>query len=200
MRRILGHDRVVVRFIGLYALGLALFFTCWTLSYHLLPEGILRGVGILGRLAGESTADTATQEFTQIFSLNLIGWTLILACNYVLRVDYFSYGYLVPLAWMVMYAVTLGTNSFSIPMETRMAVSLSAFQRSGLWEMMAATLFAVTTDSISVNRSDSLRQASKPIPKKERLPFKREQWIAVIVSVLILALAAYREAYMIVNI
>jgi len=115
-------------------------------------------------------------------------------------VDYFSYGYLVPLAWMVMYAVTLGTNSFSIPMETRMAVSLSAFQRSGLWEMMAATLFAVTIDSISVNRSDSLRQASKPIPKKERLPFKREQWIAVIVSVLILALAAYREAYMIVNI
>jgi len=159
MRRILGHDRVVVRFIGLYALGLALFFTCWTLSYHLLPEGILRGVGILGRLAGESTADTATQEFTQIFSLNLIGWTLILACNYVL---------LVPLAWMVMYAVTLGTNSFSIPMETRMAVSLSAFQRSGLWEMMAATLFAVTTDSISVNRSDSLRQASKPPSRRRR--------------------------------
>ncbi len=200
MKQILGHDNLAIRFIGLYALGLALFFTSWLASYYFLPEGILRDVSIIGRLAGETAAETAYQEFIQIFGLNLLGWTFILVGNYVLRVDYFSYGYLVPLAWIIMYAVTLGTNSFNIPMETKMAVSLSVFQRSGLWEMMAASLFAVATDSISVNKSDSILHRSKPVPKDERPAFKKEQWQAIIVSILILAAAALREAYMIVNV
>ncbi len=43
-----------------------------------------------------------------------------------------------------MYAITLGTNSFSIPMEAPMAPSLNVFYRSGLYEMMAGVLIAVS--------------------------------------------------------
>ena len=200
MSRLLSSDNLLKRFVGLYSLGLLLFFGFWLISYYFLPEGILRNISLLGRLAGETAAETANQECIQIFSLNLVGWAFILIGNYVLKVKYFSYGYLVPLAWMIMYAITLGTNSFNIPMETRMTVSLSVFKRSGLWEMMAACLFAVATDTISANKSDNLFQESKPIPRKERPSFKREQLVAIILSMLILAAAALHEAYMIVNI
>ncbi|MBD3173336.1 hypothetical protein GF326_12800 [Candidatus Bathyarchaeota archaeon] len=120
--------------------------------------------------------------------------------NYILRVDYFSYGYLVPITWMTMYAVTLGTNSFNIPMEIKMAVSLDVFRRSGLWELMAASLFAVAIDTISVNKSASISQESKPIPKEERPAFKTQQWLAILVSIILLAIAAFREAFMIVHV
>ncbi|MCW4012534.1 MAG: hypothetical protein NWF07_06015 [Candidatus Bathyarchaeota archaeon] len=199
MRPLLDNDNVFIRFVGLYSLGLLLFFGVWLISYTLLPEGIIRGISILGKLAGETAAETIFQEIRTILGLNLISWAFILLGNYVLRVDYFSYGYLIPLAWMIMYAITLGTNSFSIQMEAKMALSLSVFQRSGLWEMMAACLFAVATDSISANKSASILQESIPILKENRPPFKKEQWIAVIISLSILILAAIREAYMIIG-
>ncbi|MBD3173337.1 hypothetical protein GF326_12805 [Candidatus Bathyarchaeota archaeon] len=73
MKRLLGNDNVLLRFIGLYSIGLVIFFASWIISYYFLPEGILRNISILGRLAGETAAETAGQEFRQIFGLNLIG-------------------------------------------------------------------------------------------------------------------------------
>lgn len=84
-------------------------------------------------------------------------------------------------------------------MKETMAPSLTIFNRSGLWEMMAAVLFSVATDTISINYSESFSSESKPIPEDERPQFKRDQWYALTLSFLILALAAYREAYMIIN-
>lgn len=200
MKHLLGNDRVIIRFISLYTLGLVLFFMSWTIAFYLLPEGILRGLGVFGKLAGDKAADTMGREFIQIFGLNLIGLSFIVIGNYILRVKYFSFGYLVPLALMIMYGATLGTNSFSIPLEEAMAPTLTVFSRSGLYEMMAGVLLAVATNSISVNYSESISSKSKPIPKDGRVPLKKEQWIAIGIAILILAGAALREAYMIVNI
>ena len=199
MKHLLGNDRVIIRFISLYILGLILFFISWTIAYYLLPEGILRGLGVLGKLAGDKAADTMGRELIQILGLNLIGLSFIVIGNYILRVKYFSFGYLVPLAWMILYGAILGTNSFSISLEEAMAPTLAVFSRSGLYEMMAGVLLAVATNSISVNYSESISSKSKPIPKDKRVSLKKEQWIAIGIAILILAGAALREAYMIVN-
>ncbi|MDD4363971.1 MAG: hypothetical protein PHD33_07195, partial [Atribacterota bacterium] len=132
--------------------------------------------------------------------LNLLGWSFIILGNYILRVKYISFGYLIPLVWMIMYGSILGSNSFSIPLEESMTPTLSVFTRSGLYEMMAGTLFAVATYSISVNQSDSFFSRSKPIPKDKKTSLKKENWISIGIAVFILAGAALREAYMITNI
>ena len=194
----LGHEKVIVRFISLYLLGLTMFFAAWTFSYLLLPEGMLGGIGILGRLAGDTAADAVIKEFALIFSLNLIGFGAVIVGNLILRVKFFSFGYLIPLAWMMIYGVLLGTNSFSIPMEQAMAPSLAVFGRSGLYEMMSFVLLAAATNSISLNQSESFRSKSKPVPGNERWPMKKEQWVGVAIAILLLAGAAMREAYMIV--
>ncbi len=170
----------------------------WTIAYYFLPEGLVRSIGLLGRLAGGTAAKSLHREFIQILLLNMLGFTFILGSNFILRVKNISFGYLVPLAWMIMYAVTLGTNSFSIPMEATMAPSLDVFGRSGLYEMMAAVLFAVATNSISFNKSETFFTPSQKVPRAERI-MKKEQWIAVIVAIFILAVAAFREAYMIMK-
>ncbi|WP_422487167.1 hypothetical protein [Gudongella sp. DL1XJH-153] len=200
LKHLLGNDSVIIRFFSLYVLGLILFFISWTIAYYLLPEGFLQGFGILGKLAGDKAADTLVREFIHILGLNLIGVSFIIIGNYILRVKYFSFGYLVPLAWMIMYGIILGTNSFSIQLEEAMAPTLAVFSRSGLYEMMAAVLVAAATNSISVNYSENISSKSKPIPKNERAHLKKEQWIAICIAILILAGAALREAYMIVNI
>ena len=100
---------------------------------------------------------------------------------------------------MIMYGVTLGTNSFSIPMDERMAPSLAVFSRSGLYEMLAVTLLATATNTISFNRSETFRSPSKPVPKEERHRMGRGEWIGVGLSILILAAAAAREAKMVLG-
>jgi hypothetical protein len=199
MLRYLEHDNVVVRFFTLYLLGLALFFAAWTLSYLILPEGLIRGISPLAGMAGDTAADTLLKEFLIIFGVNLLGFLAIIISNLLLRVRTISFGYLVPLAWMIMYGLILGTNSFSLPLGEPMAPTLAVFGRSGLYEMMAAALLAVATNSISVNRSETFRSPSKPVPKEERRSLKKEQWVAVVLSVFILAGAAFREAYMVIH-
>ena len=197
--KFLGHDKLFVRFISLYTLGLVFFFISWTLSYFFMPEGILRGGGLLTALAGDTAADTLGLETMKIFIINIVGMLFIVGSNYILRVKYFSYGYLVVLAWMIMYGAILGTNSFSIPLKETMAPTIAVFRRSGLYEMMAGALIAVATDSISINKSDSFFSTSKPVPKNKRQSIKKDEWIAIGVAVLILFGSALREAYMITN-
>lgn len=199
MLRYLEHKKVTVRFLSLYLLGLALFFASWTLSYLFLPEGIIRGVLPFTKLAGAEAAGSLLKEFFTIFGVNLLGFLAIILGNYILRVRSIAFGYLIPLAWMAMYGLILGTNSFSIQLAEPLAPTLAVFGRSGLYEMAAAVLLAVATNSISANRSETFRSSSTPVPKLERSSLKPEQWIAVAVSILILATAALREAYMVMQ-
>jgi hypothetical protein len=199
LKQLWGNEKVIIRFVTLYGLGLILFFISWITAYYLLPEDFLRGVGFFGKLAGDKAANNMIGEFVIILGLNLIGWSFIIFGNYILRVNYFSFGYLIPLVWMIMYGATLGSNSFSIPLEESLAPSLSVFSRSGLYEMMAGTLFAVATYSISVNQSAGFFSRSKPVPKDKMTSLKKEDWISIGIAVFILAGAALREAYMITN-
>jgi len=110
----LGEKSILVRFMTLYTISLILFVLSWTISYLILPEGIIRGIGILPGMAGNVASETLIKEFLTIFGLNSVGWVLILIGNYILKVKNFSFGYLIPIAWMIMYGIVLGTNSFNI--------------------------------------------------------------------------------------
>ncbi len=194
-----GDENILVRFTTLYLLSLILFFISWTVSYLILPEGIIRGIGLMPNLAGEEAAETLIKEFITIVGLNAVGWIIILIGNYILRVKNFSFGYLIPIAWMIMYGIVLGTNSFSISVGEKMAPSLTVLGRSGIYEMMAGSLFAVSTDFISSNYSKDFKTKSVPIPKNKRTKMNKKNWVGIAVSFIILSLAALREAYMIMN-
>src|SRR6056297_3822816 len=195
----LGSKSIIKRFITLYIISLILFLISWTISYLIFPEGIIRGIGILPRMAGEAAAETLVKEFLTIFGLNSVGWIIILIGNYILKVKNFSFGYLIPIAWMVMYGIVLGTNSFSISIGGKTAPSLSVFGRSGIYEMMAGSLFAVSTDFISSNYSKDLKTKSVPIPKNKRPKLRKKHIVGILVSFMILIMSALREAYMIMN-
>lgn len=197
MKKLLNSDKIIIRFFGLYLLSMSFLFLSWLIAYYFLPEGLLRGKTPLNNLAGDSAASSLVSEFLIIFSLNIAASSVIVVGNYILRVKYFAFGYLVPLAWTILYGVTLGTNSFTFTMAEKMAPTIRVFLRSGPYEMMAAVLLAVATDCISINKSNSFFEKSEPIPRLKRGKMKPENWLAAAVSILILAAAAFREAYMI---
>lgn len=197
MKNLLKSDKIKMRFFGLYLLSLILLFLSWFTAYYFLPEGLLRGRTALSSLAGDSAASSLLLEFFKIFILNSLAFSLIIAGNYILRVKYFAFGYLVPLAWTIIYGLTLGTNSFAIPAAEKLAPGWRVFLRSGPYEMMAAVLLAVATDQIAINKSESFFQRSETVAESERPKLKKKNWLAVIISFLILAAAALREAYMI---
>ena len=155
MKKLLKSDKIKMRFLGLYLLSLIFLFLSWFIAYYFLPEGLLRGRTALSSFAGDSAASSIILEFFKIFILNTIAFSVIIAGNYILRVKYFSFGYLVPLAWTILYGLTLGTNSFAIPVSEKLAPGWRVFLRSGPYEMMAAVLLAVATDQIAINKSES---------------------------------------------
>jgi len=197
VKNLLKSDKIKIRFFGLYLLSLILLFLSWFIGYYFLPEGLLSGRTALSSLARDSAASSMILEFFKIFILNILAFSVIIAGNYILRVKYFAFGYLVPLAWIILYGLTLGTNSFAIPVAEKLAPSWRVFLRSGPYEMMAAVLLAVATDQIAINKSESFFQKSETVAKSKRAKLKGRNWLAVIISILILAAAALREAYMI---
>jgi len=56
--KFLFNDSIIVRFISLFVIGAILFTTVWYLSYHLLPEGLMRGKTGAAIIIGSDAAPT----------------------------------------------------------------------------------------------------------------------------------------------
>jgi len=200
MKQLLCHERLYVRFLALFGLGAVLFTLTWTLSYFFLPEGVLRGRTGSAILAGDEAADSFIAEWLRIVALNLIGVSLVVVANRIYRYKGFPLGYLIPPAMLAMYATCLGTNSFSIPLPERMAPSLAIFGRSGLYEMAALTLVAVSTHSINLYKvTRFIPPTYEPIIPKPKFSLTIEQWVGLGLAIAVLLAANAREAYMIVT-
>lgn len=193
------RDRLVIRFWALYGVGLLLFFVAWTVSYYVLPEGVLRGRTVAAVLAGQDAADTFFLEFVRIAGLNLLIATVcVLVPNRLVSVGRLPLGYLPPLLWAVMYGVVIGTNSFTISGLERLAPSLAVFGRSGLYEIAAYCLLAASTHDIALSRSPHVfSMRSEPIVPR---PSLRDgvHLPGVITALLLLLAACAWEAYRIV--
>ncbi|MCL6599365.1 MAG: hypothetical protein K6T81_11575 [Alicyclobacillus macrosporangiidus] len=200
MKKFLCHNRLLVRFLSLYASGIVLFIIVWFLAYQLLPEGVLSGKTLSSRLAGKGTAGTFMTEFARTFAMNLASSALIVYANFEARINGYPLGYLIPMLWFAGYAVDLGTNSFAMPLPDRMAPSLAVLNRSGLYELAAYALLAAATYSLPRYEMNSLFSLKrKAIPSSERRPLTRGEWIGISVAIVILALSNFREAYMVIN-
>jgi len=198
MKRLLCHERLYVRFLALFGLGVVLFTLTWTLSYFFLPEGVLRGRTGSAMLAGDEAADSFLAEWLKIVALNLMAGSLIVVANRIYRYRGYPLGYIIPLAWLTLYAVCLGTNSFSIPLAERMAPSLAVLGRSGLYEMAAFALLAVSTYSINLYEVTRLvPPAYTPVTPKPKFSLTLEQWVGLGLAIAVLLAATAREAYMI---
>ena len=200
MKRLLCHERLYVRFLALLGLGAVLFTLSWTLSYFFLPEGVLRGRTGSAILAGDEAAGSFLAEWLRIVAMNLFSGSLIVLANRIYRFRGFPLGYIIPLVMLTMYAVCLGTNSFSIPLPERMAPSLAVLGRSGLYEMAAFMLVAVATYSINLYEVTRLIPADYvPVTPKPRFSLTLEQWVGLGLAIVVLLAATAREAYMIMS-
>lgn len=199
MKGLLCHEAWYVRFLALLGLSMALFVLVWTVAYYLLPEGVLRGRSGAAALAGEEAAASFILEFLRIVAINLLPMGIVIYANRLLRVGGYPLGYLPPLIWALNYAVTLGTNSFSIPLPEPMAPSLAVLGRAGPYEITAYVLVATATYGISVNRFKRLIPPdSEPIQPKPKFT-EQVNWFGFALAVAILIAANAYEAYMIVS-
>jgi hypothetical protein len=199
IKRLLCHERLHVRFLALFGLGVALFTLAWMLSYLFLPEGVLRRTGA-AQLAGDEAASSFIAEWLPIMAVNLVMVLPIVLANRIFRFRGYPLGYLIPLVWLTLYGMTLGTNSFSIPMPERMAPSQAVFGRTGLYEIAAYTLVAVATYSFPLYEVKRFfPPTSEPVIPTPKLSLTVEQWIGLGLAFAILPAANAWEAYMIVN-
>ena len=200
MKRLLCHERLYVRFLALFGLGAVLFTLAWTLSYFFLPEGVLRGRTGAAMLVGDEAADSFLAEWLRIMAVNLMAGSLIVLANRIYRYKGFPLGYIIPLVWLTIYAIFLGTNSFSIPLPERMAPSLAVFGRTGLYEIAAYTLVAVATYSINLYEvTRFIPPTYEPVTPKPKFSLTLEQWVGFSLGIAILLTANAREAYMIMT-
>jgi hypothetical protein len=181
------HKRLRVRFARLFLVGLILFLVTWSAAYAFLPERFLARGDSVRMMGNEEAAATVWAEWLFMIVRNLPWVPGIMLIS--LLVGY-AYALPVPMLWIVLYALILGTNSFSMPLPEPMPPSLAVLGRAGPYEMMAY-LFAAA--------------ASYPLSKIS-LPWREVEeentvqgWnvaLALLVSAAVIMLAAWREASM----
>lgn len=144
----------LMRLAALWLVCALLFTIAWMVSYHLLPEGILRGRLLAARLPVVTPQFATT--FLRIFVVNLlVGCGLVFVAN-LFRVGDTPLGYLVVMGHSVLYGILLGTNSFGIPAPARFAPSLTTvLGRSGAFEITAYIVIAVATRGLVIFRQPS---------------------------------------------
>lgn len=198
MTKLLCHENFWVRFLSYLGVSTLIFFIIWTASYLFLPEGIIRGkTG--SAIVGDEAAGSFFTEFLKIAGYNLIiALGLIIAANWVFKVGCYPLGYLLPLYFVVLYAVLLGTNSFAIPLPERLAPTFAVFRRSGIYELIAYILMATATYGISAYRVNSIiplkSEEIKPKPKLSQ----DIDWVGFILAIIFLLGSNAWEAYQIV--
>lgn len=201
MNRFLCNDRLLPRFLSLMGFSAILLLLAWTVSYALLPEGILRGRTPAGVIpSGDEAAGSFLAAFTPIAIYNLVAVVFIVAANRIFRVRCYPLGYLLPLYLSANYGVLLGTNSFTIPLAEPMAPSLEVFSRSGVYEIAAYALVATATYGISTYRVKRFippdSEKITPAPK----PSSEINWVGFALAIVVLLASNAWEAYSIVYI
>ena len=195
---LVNHDSVVVRLVALWGLCFALFLAAWTVSYLFLPEGLLRRSSGPGPLS--TTADSVTMEFLSILAWNL-GCSLFVVAANTFRSIRTPLGYLVVLVMWVQGAVLWRTTSLAIQ-TGRLAPSLSVIlNRSGVYELTAIVAIAVATRGVMVWHQASgprWREEFERVQGPREWTIERREALVLVAGLVLLALANYREAAMIV--
>lgn len=190
----LKSERALVRLVALWLICALLFTIAWTMSYYLLPEGILRGRLLAGRIPVETPQVLTT--FLRVFAVNLLIACGLVVLSNLFRVGDTPLGYLVVMGHSIVYAMLLGTNSFGMPAPQRFAPSLrTVLARSGGFEITAYIAIAVATRELVMWQQRSwLDWHSEQVGSWRKWRLNRAEVALIVGAILLLAAANYREA------
>ncbi|MFB6130825.1 MAG: hypothetical protein ABEJ28_08405 [Salinigranum sp.] len=192
-----NHENVLVRFVSLWSILFALFLVTWSVSYAVLPEGLLLSTNSARTPGGY--AGSVPAEFLTIFAINLAGCVVIAAAN-TLRSIRTPAGYVVVASVWLQGAVTWGTNSLAIE-AGRLAPSVSVLVgRSGLYELTAYVAVAVATRELVVWHQRSGPRWREEFERRyspREWHLSRGEWAVLLAGILLLAAANLREAVLI---
>ncbi len=188
-----AEGNVVVRFLRLWAVGLAVHFAAWTIAYFLLPEGALRGVFSSSRLPLDESSWTAVAGRIVLYNVGVAAG-LIAVAN-LFRVGRFPLGYVAVLAHWGLYGLFLGSDSFAYPRGGKLVPEVAGLlSRIGVWEITAYTLFAAATTGLFLYRQASWRNWSTArVRSASDWRLSVGEWVAVAVSLLLIVAAGLRE-------
>ena len=198
-QKYLLHDKLPVRFGSLLGFVLIAFFAAWTVGYLLLPEGALRGRTVAQAFAGNNLAgDSVWLEWLRILAINLGAmFLLVIAPNLIRTPRNLPLGYSTVTILVVVFGITIGTNSFALSLGSKLPPSMMVFGTPGLYEIIAYVLAATATTSISKYRliGPWPKQTIERIAHAENQPVSRERNVGILLAVAILVIACGWEAY-----
>ena len=194
LQKYLMHGKLLVRFGSLLGLVLVVFLGAWTVSYFLLPEGVLRGKSAAQVLAGNDLAGGSVWwEWLRILAINLGAIGLIIAANLFKTAGNTSLGYIAIIVNALIFGVVTGTNSFTLSQGGKLPPSMGIFGSSGLYEIAAYVLAAAATASISKYRL--VGKWGEKIVSTKTLSVIRERNVGILLAIAILVIACGWEAY-----
>ena len=190
----LKNDNVLLRLVTLWLICALLFTISWTISYYLLPEGILRGKLLIGKIPVQT--ENIITTFWRIFSFNLFVACVLIVFANLFQVGDTPLGYLVVCSNSIIYGILLGTNSFGILAPTRFAPSLiTLLSRSGIFEISAYIAIATATSGLVLCKQKSWRDFhSERVGTPKEWHLNARELIVIALSVILLAFGNLREA------
>ena len=193
------QDSVFKRILCLYGLSTLLSNASFLVGYYLLPEGFMRGSPLMA--AGElvASAESFWPQFglTLLFNVGLI--TVFGVGANLQQVRNFPAGYLIPIFLGIGGGLVVGTNSFIASDLSRysvrdgMALGLSI----GELEMLAYIITIASTVKFGIYQYRSLVDWKPTKVKRLRdVRLSQQETLCLIIAVLLLIIAAYRETAM----
>lgn len=179
-------------------LFIVLFFGIMTISYFLLPEGILKNKN---PLQNWETSDNTVILTLQIFFYNMLSVLMIALASLFgkkkeTEANYLSVGYLVLFAQICINGIVVGTWSFSlggeaIPFFGRIIRTFDLAHRAGLWEMMGQLLITCSLAHISIVLTSGKDTITRKI---KSIHLKRSEAFVLIVGFALMAAGAVIES------
>lgn len=123
---------------------------------------------------------------------------LIVVAHNMLRSEHdYPLGYFTVTTLTILYAVTLGTDSFTLSQGGKLAPSLTVLGRSGPYEIAASILATTATYSIAKYQLNGRwsKQTSEARVSDHAFRLEREQWIGLVLAIAILLVSNAWEAY-----
>ncbi len=201
MLQIQAQDGVFKRILWLYGLNALLFNICFVFAYYLLPEGFMRGSPQMagGEIVAKAESFWPQFGLTLLFNLGVMT-TIAVIANFN-QVRGFPAGYLMPLVLAVTGGLIVGTNSFvadNLDRYSNVREAMALGQTIGGLETLGFILVIASTVKYGVYRYRSWwRWSGKWKPTKAMnlrdVRLSRQETLCLVLGVLLLIVAAYRE-------
>ena len=203
MPQIQAHDGVFKRILLLYGLNALLFNICFVFAYYLLPEGFMRGSPQMAGGEIVAKAESFWPQFGLTLLFNLGMTTVAIVANFN-QVKGFPAGYLFPLVLAVTGGLIVGTNSFvadDLDRYSNVREAMALGQTIGGLETLGFILVIASTVKYGVYRYRSWWRWSgewKPakVMNLRDVRLSRQETLCLVMGILLLIIAAYRETAM----